>query len=304
MPNIVEDDGIYCWPYWLPIPERDAYGYTLTDPYNRVEADAGSVVKPQFKIDETKITCYVLLESCDIEWLEAFETAVLNQGVTWFLVPIQMAGNIQHYMCQFTARPKVTRVQGEMNWVDLAFRIKSRVLAPVDGILYGDRSTLVEWPSNMPVLQDSYSYEVRKTDMQNDTQLSTTRRPEFNIDEVKMTCKLSLSMTQIAVFEWFEREILNMGARWFKMPVWIGGDLVNYIVRMRGRPQMSLDGFWTDVSFELDLEQRDLMHPTVVQWLLYISPDELFWFLNEFHNLLHVKMPGLTIIPDGVYIKV
>jgi hypothetical protein len=140
--------------------------------------------------------------------------------------------------------------------------------------------------------------------MKGGTDLSTTRRPEFNIDEVKISAKMSLSIKQVALFEWFERDILNQGARWFKMKVWIGGDLKDHIVRFRNRPKMALNGFWTEVAFELDLEQRDLMHPTVVDWLIYLSPNELTFFLEEMRKLVHNFMPGLTVIPDGVYTKV
>ena len=305
MPKLEYDDGILCWPYWLPIPERQAFGYELLeDAVSRTDMDVGSIARIKYKVDQVKFSCQVIMRDCEIEWLEAFEAERLNQGQTWFLMPMWVAGHIQHYLVQFTERPKVTQVNGNDNWVQLRLRTKHRRILPIDGLRYGERNTLPAWPSNMPILQDGYSYEVRSTDMKGATNLPTVKRPEFNIDEVSITAKLSLSMSQIAVFEWFEREILNMGARWFSMPVWIGGDLKTYQVRFKGRPKFALNGFRTLVSFQLELEQRDLMHPQVVEWLLYMSPEELFFFLQEFHGMLHVTMPGLTIIPDGVYIKV
>lgn len=305
MSNAVYDDGILCWPHWLPIPERDSYGYApLNEVASRTEMDSGSLVRLKYKVDQINISCQCIMRDCEIAWLEAFEAERLNQGIEWFLMPIWIAGNVEHYMVQFTDRPAVTQVQGFDNWMSLKLRIKSRRLPPIDGITYGDRRTLVEWPSNLPILQDGYSYEVRKTDMKGATQLPTERRPELSIDEVTITGKCSLSISQSAVFEWFEREILNMGARWFKMPVWISGELKAYKVRFKSRPSFALNGLWTDATFELELEQRELMHPDVVNWLLYFSPDELFFFLENFHGMLHVTMPGLTIIPDGVYTKV
>jgi hypothetical protein len=140
--------------------------------------------------------------------------------------------------------------------------------------------------------------------MKGGSKLSTVRRPEFFIDEVTMTCRMSLSYKQVAVFEWFEREVLNRGARWFKMQVWIGGDLVPYMVRFKTRPKFVLTGLWTAVSFELELENREFMHPTVVETLRVISPEELVSFLETLHDRLYVFMPGLTIIPDDVYTKI
>ena len=304
MPEFIKDDGLLCWPHWMPIPEKKALGYSLQETNTRTEMDIGAIVRAKFKTDQTDFSCQIIMRDCEIEWLEAFEAELLNQGSVWFLMPIWVAGDVRHYTVQFTERPKVSQVKGEDNWLDFKIRIKNRLLAPIDGIEYGDRNTLVEWPSNLPVLQNSYSYAARKTDMKGGTELPTARRPQFNIDEVEITAEMSLSMSQIVVFEWFEREILNRGGRWFKMPVWIGGSLKVYKVRFKTRPKMTLDGFWTNVSLQMELEQREFMHPTVVQWLQFLSPEEVFYFLDEFHPTIHTSMPGLTIIPDGVYIKV
>ena len=139
MPAAEYDDGILCWPHWLPVPERNSNGYALlNEAILRTEMDVGSLARLKYKVDQVKISCQCIMRDCEIEWLEAFEAERLNQGQTWFLMPIWVAGNIEHYMVQFTDRPKVSQVKGDDNWVDLKLRLKSRRLPPVDGITYGE----------------------------------------------------------------------------------------------------------------------------------------------------------------------
>lgn len=286
-----------CWPYWLPEPERTDYSYsTSTQTVERTEMDVGAVMRRLFDTDETVFQCQVQLEDCEASYFEAFEQWLLSQGSKWFLMPIWVGGEKQHYVAQFTERPKMDSVQGFTDFWSFSVRIKKRLLRPVSTIEVGSRGFLVTWPKNLPVLQDSYSYELRSTDLPGNGELTTYRKPEFNVDEATITCKLSLNPKQQNLFEWFERDVLNHGTRWFRMPVWIGGALRTHIVRFNERPQAALDGFWCSYTFKLDIEQRHIMDRTLLAWLTVLSPDDLFIVLDIISDM--EEGMGSLQVPD------
>lgn len=274
---MADNEEYVCWPYWLPEPERQEYDYRMSNQtVSRIEMDVGTLMRRSFDTDETVFNCSIQLEDCEAQFFEAFEQWILNQGSRWFYMPIWVGGDKQHYLAQFTERPKMDAVEGLTNFWTFSVRIKRRSLHPVQTIEIGDKDFLVSWPESLPVLQEGYSYELRSTDMSGGTDLTTYRKPEFQIDEATITCQLSLDIKQQNVFEWFERDVLNHGTRWFRMPLWIGGVLKNHIVRFQQRPEAKLSGVWCDYTFKLDVEQRYTMDSTLVNWLTFLSPNDIY----------------------------
>ena len=269
-------NDLVCWPYWLPEPERNEYGYEPSDQSNvRSEMDVGSIVRRVFTTDETTINCKIIVEDCEAFWFETFEQWLLNQGTEWFAMPLWVAGEKQYYVCQFTDRPKMGEVRGYTNFITFTVRVQKRILNTVPG--YGNigPNILPDWPKSMPILQDGYSYELRNTDLKSATKLTTVRRPQFDIDEATIKARLYLDRIQQNHFEFFEREILNHGARWFRLPLWIGGVMNTHIVRLTKRPKITLDNFWCEVELEMEIENRVLMDKRLVAWLALLSPEDM-----------------------------
>lgn len=290
-------DDVVCWPYWMPEPERDDYSYAPDEQTNvRSEMDVGKIVRRVFDTDETVISCRVILDDCSAYWFEAFERWMLDQGSVWFAMPLWVAGVKQHYVCQFVDRPKMTEVQGFTNFITFDVRVKRRALTPVSGYENIGNRMLPKWPSQLPVLQDGYSYEIRNTDKQSGTNLTSVRRPEFDIDEVSITAKFYLNRHELNLLEWFEREILNHGARWFTIPLWIGGKMVTQIVRFSERPKITLDGFWAEVSTKMDLENRAMMDKLLVGWLALLSPEDLQLYASIIKGI--VNSMSTLLVPD------
>ena len=290
-------NDLVCWPYWLPEPERTEYEYEPVDQTNvRSEMDVGTIVRRAFTTDETTIDCQIIVEDCEAYWFEAFEQWLLNQGSEWFGMPLWVAGEKQYYVCQFTDRPKMSEVRGFTNFINFTVRVQKRVLKPVSG--YGDigAKILPTWPSSLPLLQDSYSYTLRNTDLKSATKLTTVRLPQFDINEATITAKLYLNREQQNLFEWFEREILNHGARWFRLPLWISGVMNTHIVRFTKRPKIKLDGFWCEVDVEMETENRVLMDKKLVGWLALLSPEDLIAYRNTLLGIINSM--STLLVPD------
>lgn len=286
-----------CWPYWMPEPERNEYGYDLSDQTtSRSEMEVGCLVRRQFTTDETKIACKIILEDCEPYWFEAFERWVLDQGSEWFVMPLWVAGEKQHYVCQMLDRPKMEQVQGFTNFVTFTVRVQKRILTPVSGYAPNSIKTIPAWPDKLPVLQDGYSYELRNADRQSSNKISSTRRPEWDVDEVTVTAKFYLNRKELNLFEWFERDVLNDGARWFKIPLWIGGAMHTQIARFKERPKITLNGFWTTVETKMEVENRAMMDKLLVAWLSLLSPDDMIYYSGVIKGVIS-GMGDLTV-PD------
>lgn len=283
-----------CWPYWMPEPERTEYTYEPVEQTNvRSEMDVGAVVRRQFTTDETKINCQIIVEDCEAFWFETFEQWMLNQGAEWFGMPLWVAGEKQYYICQFVDRPKMGEVRGFTNFITFTVRVQRRILTPVAGY---SKASLPTWPSSLPILQDNYSYDLRNTDLKSATNITGVRKPQFDIDETTITASLYLDRKQQNLFEWFEREILNHGAHWFRLPLWIAGVMNTHIVRFTKRPKITLDGFWCTVDVEMETENRVLMDKALMAWLAVLSPEDMFKYSNTLLGILN-EMSTLQV-PD------
>lgn len=159
------------------------------------------------------------------------------------------------------------------------------------------------WPAWMPRPQVS-GYGVHPVDRRLTTETETGNivRRQFDTDEAEADCSLVLNQLQSNWFEAFERDMLGQGSTWFRMPLWVGGEIENHLVRFKTRPKAgSLIGLHTTYSFTLAVAKREIM-PLNVAWLLYqYGPDffteDFIPVSNRLHVILHVESPGLTNIP-------
>lgn len=156
------------------------------------------------------------------------------------------------------------------------------------------------WPEWMPKPQQSgYDVQVSDRRTKTDMEMGGIIRAEFDVDEAVCQCKLILSPEEAAWFEAFERHLLKQGATWFRMPLWVSGQLSLHTVRFRERPKISrLVGLYTEYSFALDISVRNTLPKDYIEILLEYGPDALRAFSTRLHEILHVEAPGVTIIPN------
>ena len=142
---------------------------------------------------------------------------------------------------------------------------------------------LARWPAWMgyPVVDD-YKVEPQDRRIKSEMEISTISRVEFDTDETIANCSLYLKSLQAKWFESFERDYLSQGSKWFIMPLWVGGEIIDHVVKIRDRPALSqksgterTEGY-AIYTFSLDVSKREGMLPLeLVDKLLYLSPYEL-----------------------------
>lgn len=165
--------------------------------------------------------------------------------------------------------------------------------------------TMYVWPEWMDVaIVDDYGIQVVDRRIKTEMEIGKAYRVEFpDEDECTATCSLFCDEMQAAFFEAFERELLKQGSRWFKMPLWVGGQLENHIVRFAERFQLvSKDDIYTTYSFTLDVAKREgLLSGDILEILLIIDPDELHKLTNRLHYIMHVEAPEITLLPSNIW---
>lgn len=105
-------EKFYCWPEWMPKPQRSEYGYEPVDRRSKTDMEVGSVLRVNFDSDETTLDCTLILNAVQSQWFEKFERDMLNQGATWFQMPIMIAGCIEWHTVRFASRPKAGNLIG------------------------------------------------------------------------------------------------------------------------------------------------------------------------------------------------
>lgn len=107
-----KSSGLYCWPDWMPKPQRNGYSYEPADRRSKTDMEVGSVLRVNFDIDETTLTCTLILNRFQAAWFEAFERGTLHQGAQWFEMPIQTGGEINWHTVRMAARSKAGSLIG------------------------------------------------------------------------------------------------------------------------------------------------------------------------------------------------
>lgn len=106
------DDRFYCWPDWMPKPQRNGYGYDVTDRRSRTDMEVGSLIRVNYDTDETTLDCTLVCNAVQSQWFEKFERCMLSQGSQWFQMPIMIAGCIEMHTVRFASRPKAGSIIG------------------------------------------------------------------------------------------------------------------------------------------------------------------------------------------------
>lgn len=147
---------------------------------------------------------------------------------------------------------------------------------------------------------DGYGIHPVDRRLATETEAGTVVRKQFDADESEADCTLVLNPLQANWFEAFERDMLGQGTVWFNMPLWVGGEVENHLVRFKTRPKAgSLVGLHTSYSFTLSVAKRQLMNKAMAEMLYLYGPN---WFEEEMlltsswlHEILHIESPGLTV---------
>lgn len=105
-------DKFYCWPDWMPKPQRNNYGYDVTDRRSRTDMEVGSLIRVNYDTDETTLDCTLVCNAIQAQWFEKFERDMLSQGSQWFQMPIMIAGCIEKHTVRFASRPKAGSLVG------------------------------------------------------------------------------------------------------------------------------------------------------------------------------------------------
>ena len=122
------------------------------------------------------------------------------------------------------------------------------------------REPIYRWPAWMPPpLTDGYTVKPEDRRGRPDFPIRGQFRVEFRTDEAVAACALFLNALQSNWFEAFERGLLRQGTRWFRMDLWVGGQMIEHRVRFRERPQQSgRTGLeYARYTFQLDLFRRE-----------------------------------------------
>ena len=161
--------------------------------------------------------------------------------------------------------------------------------------------SIIVCPSWMPRPQaDGYGVHPVDRRLTTETESGNIVRKQFDTDENEADCTLILNPLQSNWFEAFERDMLGQGSVWFHMPLWVGGEIEDHLVRFKTRPKAgNLVGLHTSYSFTLTIAKRELMNEAMVELLYLYGPE---WVQNNIkkiatrlHEILHVESPGLTL---------
>jgi hypothetical protein len=166
------------------------------------------------------------------------------------------------------------------------------------------REEIHRWPDWMPVpLQDGYGVAPEDRRVRSDFDIGSMFRIEYDTDETVISCRLEVNETEANFFEAFERDLLVQGSRWFLMPLWVGGQMMDHLVRFKTRPELSgkeLSGEAT-YTFKLEISKREgLMGEGLIWLLILFGPEDLYHWFNRLHHILHDEMPGVSNIPEDL----
>lgn len=166
-------------------------------------------------------------------------------------------------------------------------------------------TAMYTWPSWMDVaVVDDYGIQVVDRRIKTEMEIGAAYRVEFpDADECTATCSLFCDELQAAFFESFEKSLLKQGSIWFKMPLWVAGELQDHTVRFSDRIQLtSKNGPYTTYTFTLDVEKREgLMDEDLAKWLLTNNPCMDTWPAAYLHFILHVRAPKVTTTPPNIW---
>jgi hypothetical protein len=156
------------------------------------------------------------------------------------------------------------------------------------------------WPKWMkyPTV-NGYGIEVAERRIVSDMEIGSLFRVEFDTDESTASCELFLNAIESNWFEGFERSVLYQGSKWFILPLWVGGQLLDHTVRFRERPRLTeKNGEYSTYAFKLDVSKRnDLMDGELIELLTEHDPEELMKASDLLQIVTNERFPAS--MPSG-----
>jgi hypothetical protein len=152
----------------------------------------------------------------------------------------------------------------------------------------------IKWPSWMkPPVVDGYGIEPINRRLVTEMEIGSVYRVEFDTDESVATCSLFLNPLGANWFEAFERDFLAQGSRWFYWTLFVGGQLVDHVVRFKDRPKLSeKSGDYSTYTFTLDIARREGLMPVVlVELLTALNPEQLMMMDEMLQKVVNVDLP-------------
>lgn len=151
-------------------------------------------------------------------------------------------------------------------------------------------ATEIIWPDALPIpLEGSYTITSEDHRVSSTMDAGQHIRLEFPVRVMDCTCRLRMMKTQAAAFETFFEDTLDMGAEWFRFPLYYGGSVRSYLVQFIELPEAkNVGGVWTLYSFHLKASHKSAQ--------LYGDADA---FYNRLHYILHTLAPQCTTWPTG-----
>ena len=157
------------------------------------------------------------------------------------------------------------------------------------------------WPEGLPVpLVEGYGVKPEDRRVRSEFDIGAQLRMEFDTDETTASCVLILDSEQSNQFDAFERDVLDQGSKYFFMPLWVGGQLLDHLVRFATRPEMTAKegAEWSQYSFQLDVARREgLMEDDWAEYLLENDPYKFMAFVDRLQAIVNVKLP--KAVPVG-----
>jgi len=159
------------------------------------------------------------------------------------------------------------------------------------------RNPIHRWPSWLDVaVVEGYTVVPEDRRQSSDLEIGTQLRVVFDTDETTITCQLVLDSLSANWFEAFERDILVQGSRWFWLPVWVGGQTIDHLVRFKTRPQLGTrepgEEGYSVYSFELNVGKRQgLMEKEWVEFWLENDPYIFVQYEDKLQHVVNVLYP-------------
>jgi hypothetical protein len=153
---------------------------------------------------------------------------------------------------------------------------------------------LLKWPKWMRVpTVDSYAVEIVDRRVVTEMEIGSVTRVEFNTDETVANCSLFCNPMQSDWFEAFERDVLIQGSIWYKTPLWVGGKLIEHVIRFKDRPKLTNKlGSYSTYSFKLEIAWREGLLSK--EWVLFFLEHDPLMFLafeGKLQRIINVALP-------------
>ncbi len=164
------------------------------------------------------------------------------------------------------------------------------------------RNKILRWPSWLePFLVDGYVVNVEDRRQRSEFDIGSQMRVVFSSDESAIDCSLYLDSLGSNWFEGFERDALIQGSHWFYMPLWVGGQMVDHLVRFKTRPQMGTreaQSEYCTYTFQLEVGRRqELMEKGLVEWFIDNNPQDAIKTFERLQPIVNVKYPEALPFP-------